>query len=209
MSIHSWQHAWKKPIHQNTKLCVDKAEALIEKGDEDRLRYACLELRMAIEHLFYDLLPRYADEVPTDMARRWQPQKVIEVLTDCDPFVQNDCKIAFGSHQSGAAVVLESKGVSKSLIKSYWHKLGSFLHASMTGAKAVGAEEIPFLRQTISALREYEESGVLANGNRSRAGEERGDGLTAEVGFDSGCQVAEDRAALQAARLADGQHPLD
>lgn len=150
-------------MHQNTKLCVDKAESLIEEGDGDSLRYACLELRMAIEYLFYDLLPLYADEIPTDMAKRWQPQRVIDVLTDCDPYVQNDCRIALGNHDSGVPVVLESKGVSKGLIKSYWHKLGSFLHASMTGAKAVGTDEVPFLWKTISALREYEESRVRAN----------------------------------------------
>jgi hypothetical protein len=48
-------------MHDKTISCVAKAEALIAEGDADSVRYACLELRMGIEHLFYDLIPLYAD----------------------------------------------------------------------------------------------------------------------------------------------------
>jgi hypothetical protein len=38
--------------------------------------------------------------------------------------------------------------------------------------------------------------GHPADGNRSRAGEQRGGGLVTEVGFHGRCQVGKDRAAL-------------
>ena len=150
-------------MHPKTIACTIKAESLIAKGDDDSIRYACLELRMAIEHLFYDLIPLYADEVPTDILKKWQPRQVIEALTDCDPHVQDDGRLGILDDQSQLVMLHETKGVTKRLIKDYWHKLGSYLHAPMaaTGTDWTGISL--FLQGTISTLRAYGDERVMAN----------------------------------------------
>jgi hypothetical protein len=150
-------------MHEKTSSCVAKGEALIAKGDADSVRYACLELRMSIEHLFYDLIPLYADELPTDMLRRWQPKQVIEAITDCDPHVQDDGRLAFMDDQSRLFMAHETKAVTKRLIKDYWHKLGSHLHASMAETNLDSASITPFLQDVADALRAYGDERVMAN----------------------------------------------
>jgi hypothetical protein len=57
-------------------------------GADFELRYACLELRMAIEALAYDTLQNYADDVSDllDQAHKeWQPKKVLQMLLEYDP----------------------------------------------------------------------------------------------------------------------------
>lgn len=142
-------------MHRASMACADKAEALIAKGDDDSLRYACLELRMAIEHLFYDMIPSYADEVPNDLIRQWQPKEVIHALLDCDPRVDHDGSLEMADKQGKQIAAFEYHGVKKRLIGDYWHKLGSYLHASMTEITPDWTKAVPFLRKAISAVRDY------------------------------------------------------
>ena len=56
MSVH-----WRAMQHLN------KAKALLGRGDDDALFYAALEMRYCIEHLFYRLVPLYETELPDDV----------------------------------------------------------------------------------------------------------------------------------------------
>ena len=65
--------------------CVTRAKNLLANGDDPSARYACLELRFAIEYLSYDLLQTYRDELPYDAVKKWQPKEVISEMRNVDP----------------------------------------------------------------------------------------------------------------------------
>ncbi len=150
-------------MHQKTIFCVAKAESLIASGDEDSLRYACLELRMGIEHLFYSLIPLYEKELPADMLKKWKPQHVIAALLECDPNVDGDITISFVNSDDHIVLQRENKAVTKQLINEFWHSLGSRLHASMAGKSIDLVKLRAFLHTTIEALRAYSADKVLCN----------------------------------------------
>ncbi|HEY1600756.1 MAG TPA: hypothetical protein VGG64_14200 [Pirellulales bacterium] len=156
-------------MYQKTVLCVERATALLERGDEDSLRYACLQLRMGIERAFYALVPVYADELPTDILKRWQPKQVIDAITDCDPNAGKDVRLTILDSEERSLLARDQKAVTKHLIKEYWHKLGSFLHASMQHVDVDLPKLKLFLLDTIAALREFTTSNVIANIRRSVA----------------------------------------
>ncbi len=65
-------------------------------GTDDELRYACLELRLAIEALAYDTLQSYSEDVDdaVNLAyREWQPSKVLKALCDYDPIADRALRI--------------------------------------------------------------------------------------------------------------------
>lgn len=75
------------PFREFARQCVGAAKRLM-LGTDDELRYACLELRLAIEALAYDTLQSYSEDVgdAVDLAHReWQPSKVLKALCDYDP----------------------------------------------------------------------------------------------------------------------------
>lgn len=148
--------------------CVDKADSLIESGGEDNLRYACLQLRMAIEHLFYELIPLYSDELPTDILNKWQPKQIIDALLDCDPHVDEDATLTFFDYNEDGSrgkpfSQRSQKGVSKRLLKKYYHKLGSYLHSPMTDDDLDLSKFESFLRNTVAMLRDYSADTVISN----------------------------------------------
>ncbi len=113
------------------------AKKLISIGDEASLRYAALEIRMSIEQLFYKLLPSYREELLDDLLKRWQPKKIIDALIDCDPNVERDFTLTMaqelpnGGH--GQTIHIgRYKAVTRKLLQQYYHKIGSYLHASIT-----------------------------------------------------------------------------
>ncbi len=63
---------------------VDRAKAELESGDDERLKYAALELRMALESLIYDRALIYKDEFPPREYETWQPRKLLAVLLEID-----------------------------------------------------------------------------------------------------------------------------
>jgi len=87
-------------IHHNSVKHLEKAKTLAGTGDYDSLRYAALELRYAIECIFYELLPLYQEELPSDIIEKWKLQEIIDVIIDCDPHVEHTKVVRFGVHPS-------------------------------------------------------------------------------------------------------------
>lgn len=103
-------------------------------GDDDRLRYVALELRMAMEALAYDRAIAYKDEFPPDEYETWQPSKVMSVLVEIDPTADNDSSLAIGVEEEPGvpASVMNSLGSEKVLnmatLQKHYSALGSYLH---------------------------------------------------------------------------------
>lgn len=64
---------------------LTEAERLAEQGDSSSLRYACLQLRMCIERIFYRLLPLYAEFLPDRVQREWRPKPLMDAIIASDP----------------------------------------------------------------------------------------------------------------------------
>lgn len=103
-------------------------------SDDEHLKYAALELRMAMESLTYDRALAYKDEFPSAEYETWQPRKVMAILLEIDPNADKDSSLAFGIEPSLGVTpdVMKSLGTERVLnmgtIKRHYDALGSYLH---------------------------------------------------------------------------------
>lgn len=132
-------------------LRLAKAELL--NGDDQRLKYAALELRMTIESLAYDRAASYKDEFPPSEYETWQPKKVMQVLLDIDPHAASDSTLRIGLEPSPgvAPEVMHDVGhetaLSMAVIKRYYDALGSYLHVpTLKQARGVKPQDPAKLR---------------------------------------------------------------
>ncbi|MFT8783380.1 hypothetical protein [Acetobacter syzygii] len=77
---------------------------------DERLKYAALELRMAMESLTYDRALAYREEFPPAEYETWQPRKVMAILLEIDPNADQESSLAFG--------IEPSVGVTPDVMKS-------------------------------------------------------------------------------------------
>ena len=102
-------------------------------GDNNRLKYAVLELRMAMEALTYARAMAYKKEFPPHEYGTWQPQKVMAVLLEFDPMADRNTSLAYGREEEGRPPremkMLGSESVlNMAVLKKHYHALGSYLH---------------------------------------------------------------------------------
>lgn len=115
----------------------------LSDGNDQRLRYAALELRMSIESLTYDRAAAYKDEFPQSEYSTWQPKRVMQVLLDIDPHAASDSSLRIGIESSPGVSpeVMHEVGqdtpLSMNTIKRHYDALGSYLH-------------VPSLKQTLA-----------------------------------------------------------
>lgn len=117
--------------------CVARARKLLDRGDESSARYACLELRFAIEYITYDQLQVYMKEVSDDALKKWTPKQVISELLEVDPHADQSCTIAFGEeHTYGISpppeemhILGQDRRFSMKWANKNHNTLGNFLHA--------------------------------------------------------------------------------
>lgn len=100
---------------------------------EEQLRYAALELRLAMEALTYDRAQAYRKELPLDALAKWQPQKLMDALLEIDPTAGSTYTLRMGEQPApGAPETMETLGTDvvfgPAEIKKHYHAIGSFLH---------------------------------------------------------------------------------
>lgn len=79
---------------------IGAAKVLLLVSGESSARYACLNLRMAIEALTYQTLQAYLAEVPNSAMTAWTPKKVIDELLAVDPMADKTSRISFGKQDA-------------------------------------------------------------------------------------------------------------
>lgn len=117
--------------------CLSRARHLLSLGDEASLRYACLELRFAIEYITYSQLQAYWDELPSEALKKWTPKQLISEMLEVDPTADKSATIAYGLEPSeGVAPPPEEMiilGTDQRFSLKWANKnhntLGNFLHA--------------------------------------------------------------------------------
>lgn len=116
------------------RLHLKSAEDELGSSSDGRLKYAALELRMAMEALTYDRALSYKDEFPPSEYETWQPRKIMSVLLNIDPKADKDSSLAIGlEEQYGVpAPRMNSLGsekvLSMSVLRKHYDALGSYLH---------------------------------------------------------------------------------
>lgn len=117
--------------------CVCNAKALLLKGDTQSIRYACLELRFAIEYIIYDQLEAYKDEVSDETLKKWTPKQLIAEMLKVDPYADKNVTVSFAiEDQEGVPASpqnMEVLGTDNRFSMKWANKnhnaLGNFLHA--------------------------------------------------------------------------------
>lgn len=113
---------------------LELARAELASGIDERLSYAALELRKAIEALTYDRAQAYQEDIPDTEYDTWQPRKVMELLLDIDPRADQGGTVAIGEETTPGVPADELVPVGTEYvfsiveIKRHYDALGSFLH---------------------------------------------------------------------------------
>lgn len=159
-------------IHYHAMAHLDRAKALMASGDRDHLRYAALELRYSIEHLFYALIPQYKTELPDDVLQGdvWRPADIIDMISDIDPHVTQDREFRMGVQPAAGVppkemiVMGRQSGIGKDIIRKVYHKLGFYLHAR-TDQKAHDPEHLrKRLEKYLPFVERYRSDSMLGGG---------------------------------------------
>jgi hypothetical protein len=113
---------------------LKRAEEELETKNDQRLKHAALELRMAMEAITYDRALAYKDEFPPSEYETWQPKKVMLVLLEIDPTADKNSSLAIGIEEEYGkpAPNMQALGSEKVLnmatLKEHYDALGSYLH---------------------------------------------------------------------------------
>lgn len=128
----------------------------LESDDDDRLKYACLELRFALERIAFQKLQLRLDKITREEISAWQPKRIIESLMELvDASIDQGYEIRVAPNDDEGKPLEEefrslgsTKGINAKDIGKHWHKLGSFLHLPMPQRK--GETPIKPDRQTLT-----------------------------------------------------------
>lgn len=113
---------------------LKRAEDELATEDDQRLKYAALELRMAMEALTYDRALAYKDEFPPSEYETWQPRKVMSILLDIDPMADQDSSLAVGVEEEYGVPapkmnpIGSEKILNMATLRKHYDALGSYLH---------------------------------------------------------------------------------
>lgn len=124
-------HDYRHDARQQLKRAQDE----LASGDDERIKYAALELRFAMESLTYDRAVAYKEELPQSEYDTWQPKKLMNLLLDIDPYVDKDSTISFGLETTVGlpATIMHTIGAEKvlsmAILKKHYDALGNILHA--------------------------------------------------------------------------------
>lgn len=123
------------PFRDFARKHVAAAKELLAGGGP-QLRYACLELRLAIEALAYATLQTYLEDDSDSVQAAqsdWQPSKVLDALLDYDPMADMSFRIVMHSvapdGEPGEMVMdAVDKRFSAQWAAKAHRSMGSFLH---------------------------------------------------------------------------------
>ncbi len=123
------------PFREYARVHVSAARALLA-GDGPQLRYACLEIRLAIEALAYAVLQNYLEDDSSDVKAAladWQPSKVLEALQNYDPMADMSVRVvmrAIAPDGEPGEVVMDAvdQRFSAEWASKAHRSMGSFLH---------------------------------------------------------------------------------
>lgn len=154
-----------------TEPYIERAREHLESKYPHRLRYACLELRYALERIAYHKLEFRLDKVSPEEITAWQPGRVMDILME---LVDENLDVGYTlqiAEDSNAASegrfshFRKIKGISPRQLGKHWHKIGSYLHMQKPKNKGEKPAEPdlktlkPYLEEVIKYVEEITETG--------------------------------------------------
>lgn len=151
---------------------ISRAREHLESGEPHRLRYACLELRYALERVAYHKLQQRLDRVSLEEIAAWQPGRMMDILMELvDEHIDRDFTLSIAEEiepgvasKKGFSPLGKVKGISPRELGKYWHKIGSYLHVQMPKKKRERPIEPdasklkPFLEEVVRYIEEITET---------------------------------------------------
>ena len=141
---------------------LKRARAALESNDDQNLKYAALELRMAMEALTYDRAKAYKDEFPPDEYETWQPRKVMAVLLEIDATADKDSTLSYGLEEtpgqpaSQMTMIGTETVLNMETLRRHYDALGSFLHVpTLKQTKSGKGHDHGKLRMRCTEIAEY------------------------------------------------------
>lgn len=113
-----------------------RAKAELAAAQDERVKYAALELRFAMEAVTYDRAQALKNEIPPEEYKTWQPRKLMQVLHDIDPMLGMSASIAVGVEETYGveppADKMQFLGTDTVFtladLKEHYDAIGSYLH---------------------------------------------------------------------------------
>lgn len=121
-------------FRQSARDALQRAKTELASGSNERLIYAALELRMAIECVTYERAKTYEKELPPRDYDVWQPGRLMKELIELDPLADASGTVSFGLEDEPGVPAKEMKALGSEKvfnmkdIEDSYNALGSFLH---------------------------------------------------------------------------------
>lgn len=147
--------------------CIERAKKLIEVGDKVSLRYAALELRMAMEFLTYEKLDGTGNHIPKYIVDAWQPPQAVKALLEFDQLGDKSFKIfagieeEYGKPAKDMKLVGEHKSLGLKWLRKHYNKVGKYLHGHRTTEELMPEKELKSYLQEVAAAVEEANSGNI------------------------------------------------
>lgn len=148
----------KHDFRVNARQALQRARAELSANNDERLRYAALELRMCIEAITYDRAQTYIQELPPEEYKTWQPQKLLTVLVEIEPLAATSGQLRFqqqsapGEPEHPWVDLGETRVFGLRDIQRNYHKLGNFLHFPTLGQLQAGGVDLNKTREHCHAV---------------------------------------------------------
>lgn len=130
----------------DARRAIARAKAILANRQEpEDLRYAALDVRMAMEALTYERAQRYDRELPESAYETWQPKKLMQMLLDIDPVADQSGSLRMGRQEAPGipAKVMRDLGHETVLdlrtLRRHYDAIGNYLHTPTV--KQLRAEE--------------------------------------------------------------------
>lgn len=122
----------KHQYRTQARQALERAKKLL--GEDAQLRYAALDLRLAMEAMTYDRAQGYLQELPLGALAKWQPKQLMDALIEIDPTAGSTYTLRIGEEPAlgvapdtmttlGTDVVFGLKE-----IRRHYQAVSSFLH---------------------------------------------------------------------------------
>jgi hypothetical protein len=126
-------------FRSNAEKALTRAKKELESQEEERLKYAALELRLALEAITYDRLQGYREKIPPRFYETWQPKRVLQFLLQLDPYADRSSIVSIGIEDTPGVPAADLKPYGEETVlnlknlKEHYDALGSFLHMPTLG----------------------------------------------------------------------------
>lgn len=124
----------KHDFRRDARAALARAKTELASAQDERIRYAALELRMCIESLAYERALNYEDDLPPSEYEIWQPKKLVELLIEIEPTADKGGELSLKREaepvepEASWQSLGEERVFGLKQIADHYHRLGSLLH---------------------------------------------------------------------------------